>query len=320
MSAITFHAARLLWLLLLLPLALLFFLARERQRGRIARRFVSERLRGVANPLRWLRPWLAALTFLGCVIALAGPESGFRIVPIEQRESNRVIAIDVSLSMAARDVGTSRLDAAKAIAKRIISAQPGRVGLVIFESAAEVVSPLTTDGDAVEAVLDSIQAGEVSNPGSDLSVALNAAMRLVGGDAGQRGDIVVISDGEDQSTRLDDTITKLSQRGIPVSTILIGTAGGSTIPRPEGGGDLVDDNGQVVTTYARPEALQKIAGATSGTFYANPFAEHALDSLAATGGTLKQRNVRVPIERYQWPLAFACVALFLGSLANRGAE
>ena len=39
---------------------------------------------------------------------------------------------------------------------------------------------------------------------------------------------------------------------------------GSTIPRPEGGGDLVDDNGQVVTTYARPEVLQKIAARRAG--------------------------------------------------------
>jgi Ca-activated chloride channel family protein len=318
-NAISFRLPQLLWLALVIPLALIFFIARERQRIRIARRFVSERLRGVANPMRALRPWLVALSLLGCVIALAGPEAGFRTIPIEQRESNRVIAIDVSLSMAAQDVGTSRLDAAKAIAKRIIEAQQGRMGLVVFESAAEVVSPLTSDGDAVEALLDSIQAGEVSNPGSDLSVALMAALRLAG-DTAQRGDIVVISDGEDQSTRLDDTIAKLAQRGVPVSTILVGTAAGSTIPRPEGGGDLVDDNGQVVTTYARPEALQKIAAATGGKFYANPFGEHALDSLAASGGTMKQRNVRVPIERYQWPLAFACVAMFLGSLANRGAE
>lgn len=319
MNAISFRAPQLLWLAIAVPIALIFFLARERQRIRIARRFVSERLRGVANPLRSVRPWLVALALLGCVIALAGPEAGFRVVPIEQRESNRVIAIDVSLSMAAQDVGTSRLDAAKAIAKRIIDAQQGRIGLVVFESAAEVVSPLTSDDEAVEALLDSIQAGEVSNPGSDLSVALMAALRLAG-DTAQRGDIVVISDGEDQSTRLDDTVAKLAQRGVPVSTILVGTAAGSTIPRPEGGGDLVDDNGQVVTTYARPEALQKIAAATGGKFYENPFGEHALDSLAASGGTMKQRNIRVPIERYQWPLALACIAMFLGSLANRGAE
>jgi Ca-activated chloride channel family protein len=318
-NAISFHSIRFLWLALLVPLALLFFLSRERQRLRVARRFVSERLRGVANPLRWLRPWLAALTLLGCLIALAGPEAGFQTVPIEQRESNRVIAIDVSLSMDANDVGTSRLDAAKAIAKRIIDAQSGRVGLVIFESAAEVVSPLTSDGEAVEALLDSIQAGEVANPGSDLSVALATALRLAGGDAATRGDIVVISDGEDQSTKLGETIAKLAQRGVPVSTVLVGSSAGSTIPWPEGG-VLRDDNGQVVTTYARPEVLQKIAAATGGTFYANPFAEHALDSLATTAGTMKQRNIRMPIDRYQWPLAFAWMALFLGSLANRGAE
>ncbi len=319
-NAITFHSIGLLWLTLLVPLAFLFFLARERRRRHIARRFVSERLRGVSNPLRLLRPLLLAIALLGCVLALAGPEAGFRLVPVAQRESNRVIAIDVSLSMGARDLGPTRLEAAKAVAKRIIDAQSGRVGLVIFESAAEVVSPLTSDGDAVDALLDSIQPGEVSSPGSDFSVALNAALRLVGGEAGQTGDVVVISDGEDQGTKLDASIAKLAQRGIAVSTVLVGSAGGSAIPRTEGGGELRDDNGEVVTTYARPDILQKIARETGGKFYANPFGEHALDSLATTGGVLKQRNVRVPIERYQWPLAFACVALFLGSLANRGAE
>ena len=318
--SLTFRLPQVLWLALLVPFAFAFFLARERTRVRVARRFVSERLRGMANPARGLRPWFAVLALLACVVALAGPEAGFRVVPIEQRESNRVIVVDVSLSMAAKDVGTSRLDAAKAVAKRIIDAQAGRVGLVIFESAAEVVSPLTSDGDAVQALLDSTQAGEVGNPGSDLSVALTAALRLVAGDPAQSGDIVVISDGEDQGTTLDDTITKLARRGIPVSAILVGTARGSTIPRSEGGGDLRDDNGEVVITYARPETLQKVASATGGKFFTNPFGEHALDTLAATGGAKRQKNVRVPIERYQWPLAFACIAFFIGSLANRGAE
>src|SRR3954463_9650271 len=146
LSAISFRLPQMLWLALAVPLALIFFIARERQRLRIARRFVSERLRGVANPVRSFRPWFVALSLLGCVIALAGPEAGFRTVPIEQRESNRVIVIDVSLSMNAQDVGTSRLDAAKAIAKRIIDAQQGRVGLVVFESAAGGVAPRRREG------------------------------------------------------------------------------------------------------------------------------------------------------------------------------
>src|SRR5438067_12087290 len=156
---ITFASPNLLWLALAVPVATLFLVVRERQRAAAARRFVSERLRGVANPARFLRPFFLALAMLAGVVAAAGPQRGFTVVPVEQHESNRVIVLDVSLSMLAEDVGTSRLDAAKAIAKRIIAVHQGRVALIIFESSAEVVAPLTTDDDAVGALLDSIDAG-----------------------------------------------------------------------------------------------------------------------------------------------------------------
>lgn len=320
MSAITFASPRLLWLAVAVPVALLYLILRERQRTAAARRFVSERLRGVANPARVLRPLLVALALLGCVVAVAGPQAGFTIVPVEQRESNRVLVIDVSLSMLAEDVGTSRLDAAKAVAKRIIAAHQGRVALVIFEQSAEVVSPLTSDGDAVGALLDSIDAGEIGLAGSDLGAALVKAARLLDADSGRRGDIVLITDGEDQGTRTDEEVAKLAARGIAVSTIEVGTTVGATIPDQTARGALRDDNGEVVTTTAHPDTLRRIAAATGGKFYDNPFAEHALDSLAASGGTQRRTTVRVPVERYQWPLAFAVVFLFLGSLLQRGAE
>lgn len=315
---VTFGAPALLWLAAAVPLALALLLVAERRRLALARRFVSERLRGVANPARVLRPWLVALSLLAGVIALAAPRAGFKVLPIEARESNRVIAIDVSRSMEAEDVGASRLEAAKAIAKRIIDAQPGRVGLVIFESGAEVVSPLTNDDEAVKELLDSIQTGELSLPGTDLAAALNSGLRLVDGDPSQRGDIVILSDGEDQSAHLAEAIAKLKARGVPASTILIGSTRGSTIP--ENGRELHDDEGQTVITYAHPENLQRVAQETGGRYFENPFGEHALDTLAATGGRLRQKNIQIPIERYQWPLAFAVFAMFLGSIVNRGGE
>lgn len=317
---VTFGRGVLLWLLLAAPLALVLLAARERMRSRLAQRFVSERLRGVANTARVLRPWLLALALAMAVLALAEPRRGFTVVPIEAREMNRVLVLDVSLSMAANDVGVSRLDAAKAIAKRIVEAHAGRIGVIAFEQSPEVVSPLTSDDDAVDAMIDSIVPGEVDQPGTDLAAALNAAQKLLDADPTQRGDIVVISDGEDQGGHLDDAERKLRARGIPVSTIAVGTTRGSTIPNPNGGGMLRDDNDQTVVTYAHPETLQAVARATGGRFYENPFAEHALDSLAATGGSTRQKNVRVPIERYQWPLGAAFVLLLLGSVVNRGAE
>jgi Ca-activated chloride channel family protein len=318
---VTFRVAPLLWLALASPLALLLLAARERRRRELARRLVSERLRGVANPARVLRPWLLAIAVLAAVVALAGPRRGMILVPLETRELNRVVVIDVSLSMAAEDVGASRLDAAKAIAKRVIEAHTGRVGLVVFENGADVVSPLTSDGEAVAALVDSLQPGEVSLPGSDVAVGLEAALKLLDSDPRQRGDVVLISDGEDQGSHANDAVAKLRARGVAVSAIAVGTQRGATIPNPDGGGPLRDESGQIVTTVAKPDALELIAQRTGGRFFDNPFGEHALDALAASGGgAARKRDVEIPIDRYQWPLGAAFALLMLGSFANRGAE
>jgi len=317
---VTFGRGVFLWLLAAAPLALLLLVLRERTRTRLAQRFVSERLRGVANTLRPWRPWLLALAIAASALAMAAPRRGYTVVPVETHESNRVIAIDVSLSMAANDVGVARLDAAKAIAKRIVESHAGRIGLIVFEQSPEVVSPLTSDDEAVDALIDSIQPGEVDLPGTDLAAALAGAQKLLDADPKQSGDIIVISDGEDQGGSVGEAERKLRARGIAVSTIVVGTTRGSTIPSPNTSGPLRDDNGEIVVTYAHPETLQALAHATGGRFFENPFAEHALDSLAATGGDAREKNIRIPIERYQWPLGVAFVLLMLGSAVNRGAE
>lgn len=315
----SFRSMNLLWLLALVPLALLFLFTREQLRMRVARRFASERLRGVSTPARVLRPWLIALAIAAALIALARPSAGFTLIPITARESNRVIVIDVSNSMAAEDVGTSRLGGAKAIAKRLADAQPGRVALVVFEGAPDVVSPLTTDTEAVIALLDTLQTGEVGQPGSDIGNAILGALRLIEADPNQKADIVVLSDGEDQGSKAQEAIQRAKQRGTAVSTVLIGTAEGSSIPTPRG---PLRDSGEVVTTYARSEVLREIAAGTGGTMLENPFGERALESLfdRSGGGPERQTHARVPVERYQWPLGFAFLMLIAGSVLNRGAE
>ena len=316
----SFRALHWLWLLAVAPLILAFLVARERHRLQLARRFASERIRGVGNPARAIRPWVTGLAIAALSIALSGPYAGYTTIAVSGRESNRIIVIDVSNSMAAEDVGASRLAAAKAVAKRLIEHHQGRVGLIVFESSAEVISPLTNDSDAVLSLLETIQPGEVGVPGSDLGGAVLAALRLAGGDVTQKADIVLISDGEEQGRRLTDALRRAKSKGIRVSGVMIGTARGSTIPNNDG--VLRDESGEIITTYARRETMERLARGTGGIMLENPFSEHSLDSLmtrrAVTTG--RQTEVRVPVDRYQWPLAFAFVALFCASLLNRGAE
>jgi Ca-activated chloride channel family protein len=317
----TFRAPAMLWLLAVVPFAWLWLAAHERQRERAARQFMSERLRGVANPARSLRPHLLAAALALIAIAIAGPQFGYTIMPIDTTQTNRVLVIDVSQSMAARDVGASRLDAAKAIAKRIVDADPGRVGLVLFEADADIVSPLTTDGDAIDALLDSIQPGDLSEPGSDFGNALRVAQKLIDSDPAQKADMVLISDGEDQGAHLPDSIRSLRTRNTAVTTIAIGTPDGGPIPQ-ENETLLKDASGDPIITKAHPEVLEQLAKATGGRFFNNPFAAGALDALTASerSGVTRKRDVHVPVDRFQWPLALAFLALLCGSIVNRGAE
>ena len=53
----------------------------------------------------------------------------------------------------------------------------------------------------------------------------------------------------------------------------------------------------------------------------NPIADRALDPILGSGAaTRRQTHTRVPIDRYQWPLALAFFAFLGGSLLHRGAE
>lgn len=317
----TFRTVSLLWLLALVPFAAAFLVTRERLRNRVARRFASERLRGVAMPARVLRPWLLALALAAAVVALAGPYAGFTLVPVAAREANRVLVLDVSNSMGAEDVGTSRLSAAKALAVRLADAQQGRVALIVFEGQPEVASPLTTDTDAVASLIETVVPGEVGEPGSDVGSAILAALRLLESEPGVKADLVILSDGEDQGARVNEAIQRAKTRGIEISTIVVGSAEGSTIRTAEG--PLRDENGETVTTYARTDVLSEIARGTGGRMLENPFGARSLDPLlenAATTATRRQTHTRVPVDRYQWPLGLAVIALFAGTFVNRGAE
>ena len=68
-----------------------------------------------------------------------------------------------------------------------------------------------------------------------------------------------------------------------------------------------------------------IARRTGGHAYVNPFAEASLNTMdeqltVSAGAKSQERQSRIPIDRYQWPLGFSIAMFFLASVANRGIE
>ncbi len=321
-AGVTFGEPRVLVALAALPLAAWFLLARERLRRRRADSFASERIRGVRFPARFLRPPLLVAGLALTALALGAPRAGFELRPVLRDEGSLLLAIDVSASMGAEDLGVSRLTAAKSVARSILTQQQGRVGVLEFESVGVLISPLTSDAAAVEDLVESLAPGELSLAGTDLGAAiLRGTEYLASRTSGPRA-IVLLSDGEDRGKLLDRALAEAVRLEIPVSTVLLGTAAGATIPVD--GAALRDESGRVVTTRADGAVLEKIARATGGSFVANPFdraAFAAMEGLTpAQIVTGEGRTRRVPVERFQWPLALGLLLLFGGSFLHRGSE
>ena len=64
LAGLEFARPIVLWGLVAVPLLAVFLVVREKLRRKLANRFVSERLRGVWNPARPLRPFALSIAFL----------------------------------------------------------------------------------------------------------------------------------------------------------------------------------------------------------------------------------------------------------------
>lgn len=320
-SGLSFRAVWMVGLAVLVPLAAVLFFRTERMRRELADRFVAARMRGGALRARRARPLLLAASLLGLVLAASGPRYGYSLQNIPGDDTYRLILLDTSESMAAEDVGTSRFVAARSIARQLIESSSGRVGLLVFEREAEVISPFTSDLGALLALLDSVSTGQMSEAGSDLGKALLEGVSLIKKLDRRVIDFVIISDGEDQGHALSNAIRKLREEQIRVSAVAIGNTEGATIPTPNGA--LRDQSGQTVRTAADPARMSRIATSTGGRLYVNPFAASSLDGLINSMPAAQRsedRQVRVPTERYQWPLSVGLALALIASFLNRGAE
>ncbi|WP_306368019.1 VWA domain-containing protein [Nocardiopsis sp. CC223A] len=253
---------RLWWLLLLVPLVGAYVFA-QTQRREYTVRFTNLSLLDQVAPHRPdVRRHVPAVLFTGAlgvlITAMALPA-----MPVEQprERATIIVAVDVSLSMAATDIDPDRLRAAKESAQGFVETLPDRfnVGLVAFSAQATVVSSPTQDHQAVIGSIENLQLG----PGTAIGEGVFASLEAIRGfDEESQEDpppsaIVLLSDGENTSGReIDQASAVARDQGVPVSTIAFGT-----------GAAMIDIDGYQVPADIDKEALQELAQITDGHFY-----------------------------------------------------
>jgi Ca-activated chloride channel family protein len=318
-------------LLLLLVLPALWFIVRNanQQRRSAIARFGNPAVLGRSSQLpvdlpRWRQAlWWIALA--GTVLALARPQIGKQPSTAPRAGRDLIVALDLSRSMTAGDVGTTRLRRAKELAWRLASARPGdRIGMVIFGGAAFLQLPPTTDLGTFQLFLEAASPDDVADPATDLAAALRVSERALRKERALIGSraVILVTDGERSEGTLDPVLDLYRRARIPVFTVGVGTVEGARIPADTGTGIPwhLDGIGRAVITRLAEDDLRRIGASTNG-LYARWDDQAALGAVNEALTHLEARTVGTqpstePIERYQWPLAIAVVALLVEMLVG----
>jgi Ca-activated chloride channel homolog len=261
-----------LWLLCLVPLIILLYLAYLRWRNRASTRI------GEKNLVKRLYPsyssrratlkfaLIVIAFFLGC-IAVANPRTRGAASNDMRSGIDVVFALDVSNSMLATDVSPNRLAKAKDLIRTMIKQMPdNRIGLILFAGSAYVQVPPTFDHNMVEMNVRNSGPGTITAQGTAINDALKKSALALAGSEDRYQSIVLISDGESHDEDALETVKELSDEGILVNTVGIGSVGGSTIIDTATGRPRTDEGGQVVVSKLNEELLNTIAKSANGKY------------------------------------------------------
>ncbi len=262
MTGLHFQAPLRLWLLVVVVALAVGYVLAQRRRSRYAVLLPGLHLLGTAVPrLGWRRHVAGGLLLLAAVGSTAAFAVPAATVRVPRDRATVIVALDVSLSMAASDVQPDRITAAKHAARDFIAGLPDRfnVGLVAFSGTASVVVPASQNHAAVAAALDGLELGA----GTAIGEAVFASLQAVADVPGAQGSrpapahVVLLSDGTNTAGRsVSEAAAAAVSSGVPVSTIAYGTQEGT-----------VEVQGQLVNVPVDAPALAELATAAHGKAY-----------------------------------------------------
>ena len=318
-----FEHSNILWLLLVIPPALvLFFWWSERVKQKLLTQFVEPRLLaqltvGISLVRRKWRYSLAILAVALLIITGARPQYGFDLEEVSQSGLDIVVAVDTSKSMLATDIAPNRLARAKLAALELTqTAKADRLGLVAFAGEAFLECPLTIDDTAFQQSVQALDVNTIPQGGTALAAAIDTTLEAFK-EKGNHRALVLFTDGEDNDEGALEAAQRAAKEGLKIFTIGIGSAEGTlvTIAGADGSTDYIrDEKGQVVKTKLNEQLLQQIATTTGG-FYLPLRGADTISTLYERGlaplpkSESKEKTVRRYHEQFQWPLAAAILLL-----------
>jgi len=316
----------LLWLLLLVPAAVLAysiaFVYRRRLLGRLGNPVLIARMSAATSvPRKVVRAALVCLSVGLLALALARPQAGGRARLEKQRGLDLVVALDFSKSMLAKDIYPSRLERAKRELERLMDHLAGdRVGLVAF--AGETLTyPPTTDYDAVKLFWRDLSPSDMPVGGTAIGRALKSGIEMLSRLRTQEGEtrdqvILLLTDGEETESQPLEVADEAAKLGIKIFAVGIGSRSGELVPElgenDQAEGYIKDRDGKYVTSRLDEDLLSQIAAKTGGGYLradAQHFGVEAIE--AALAGLKRTENESRLVKQYDEVFEYLLVPALL---------
>ena len=236
MSEYSFAYPVFLWLLLLIPLMVLWYVLRQQSR------FPFMQLPGLQwfeNSPFTFRHYLnhilfsfrmMAIAFL--IIVLARPQIHDQWEEVTTEGIDIILSLDISSSMLAEDFKPNRMDAAKNIAEEFIAGRRNdRIGLVIFSGESFTQCPLTTDHAVLGNLLQEVDIGMIED-GTAIGMGLATAVNRLRTSESQSKIIILLTDGVNNRGAIDPITAAniASTFDIRVYTVGVGSRGEAPFP------------------------------------------------------------------------------------------
>ena len=264
-----------LYILILLPIILIVFLYNKYWQKITIQKYFDDATFNFLSPelsstKSYIKTSLTLLIISILVFGLVNPKIGTELKTVKREGVDIVFAIDVSKSMLAEDIAPNRIFKAKRLVSEIFNKLGSdRVGIIAYASTAIPVLPITNDFSSAKMFLESLNTDMLSSQGTSIVEAIELSKGYFDDENQTNRVLCILSDGEDHEYDENQFISTLSDSGIIILSVGLGSTKGAPIPIKEN--NIVksykkDDKGEVVITKLNDELLKKIATQSSGKY------------------------------------------------------
>jgi Ca-activated chloride channel family protein len=257
---------------------------------------------------------ILTLFLIFALLSLVDFKWGVSSISSDEKKLDGAIVLDISNSMLAFDVNGSRLERTKdAISLLFDDLGNTRFSFTLFKGEGAVIIPLTEDTISLHNLIDSVNPGMISFPGSNLEKALEKALSTLPDNQERHRAVFLFTDGENLDGNPLAIARKMRNDNIGLYIYGVGDSNnGSSIILPSGE-PLRDEWGNTVITKQNKNLLEEMARISGGE-YIDLSDIYILSELGQNiekaYGIMETRGVRFE-ENYRYRLFLGAALVFL---------